>query len=62
MDCLFFKVRNEDEENIDYLSLTIKHDRFMPTSLRDKLKKPNFSIYEISIRIDCKYVAKIYKT
>jgi len=39
MDCVFFKVQNGEEENIDDLSLTIKHDRFMSGSLRHKIKK-----------------------
>jgi hypothetical protein len=39
MDWVFFEVQNEDEENIDDLSLTIKHGRFMSASLRDKIKK-----------------------
>ena len=39
MDCVFLKVQNKDEENIEDLSLTIKNDRFMSASLRDKIKK-----------------------
>jgi len=39
MDCLSFKVQNEDKENIGHLGLTTKHDHFMSASLQDKIKK-----------------------
>ena len=39
MDCLFFKVQNEDKENIGDLDLTTKHDHFISASLQDKIKK-----------------------
>jgi hypothetical protein len=39
MDCVLFKVQNEDEENIGDLGLTTKHYHFMSASLQDNIKK-----------------------
>jgi len=42
MDCVFFKVQNGEEENIDDLSLPVKHDRFFSASSRDKSRNTEF--------------------